>query len=379
MRIQNGQIFTEDAGFKTGSIDIDGNRIRAVSYTDTPDKAGSIDATGLYVIPGLTEIHFHGCKGYDFCTADEKGLEEMAKYQLSRGITQICPTSMTLSEESLTRAFKMAAEYNRKEHAGAKLVGINMEGPFISYEKKAAQNGKYIVKPDVDTFLRLQAAADGLIKLCDIAPETEGAMDFIKRLHKDVHISLAHSTAGYDMAMAAFEAGADHVTHLYNAMNPFLHRHPGIVGAASDSEKVFVEMIGDCLHLSPSVCRATLKMIGDDRLCLISDSIEACGMPDGQYMLGGLEATKAGDKVCLTGTDTLAGSAVDLMSVMVSQVKLAGIPLTSAVKCAAVNPAKSIGIYDDYGSIVPGKFANIVLLNKELEIAGIIYQGRLLD
>ena len=369
MIIKNGKVFTEEAKFVEKELLIDGDKISSTVIGEV------IDATGLYVIPGLTDIHFHGCVGYDFCDGTQEVLEKMAEYELENGITTICPASMTFSEEQLTDIFANAASY--KSEKGATLVGINMEGPFISMEKKGAQNGEYIHRPDADMFERLQTAANGLIKLCDIAPEVDGAMDCIERISDKVTVSLAHTAADWDIATEAINKGAKHVTHLYNAMPPYSHRAPGVIGAACDNENVMVELICDGIHSHPSTVRTTFKMFGDDRIILISDSMEACGLEDGQYSLGGQEVTVKGNLAILTELGNIAGSVTNLMKCMRKAVKEMGIPLESAVKCATMNPAKAIGIYDMYGSLSVGKQADVVLLDEDLEIKYIIKAGEI--
>lgn len=367
MIIKNGLVFTEDAKFEQKDLYLEHDKIS--------DRAEGevLDAEGLYVIPGLTDIHFHGCVGYDFCDGTQEALEKMAEYEMLNGITTICPASMTFPEDLLTKIFKNAADYENAH--GATLVGINMEGPFISMEKKGAQNGEYIHKPDAEMFYRLQDAAKGLIKLCDIAPETEGAMECIETIANDVRVSLAHTAADYDISAEAFRKGAKHVTHLYNAMMPYSHRAPGLIGAACDDENVMVELICDGVHSHPSTVRTTFKMFGDDRIILISDSMMACGLGDGQYTLGGQDVTLKGNVATLTELGNIAGSVTNLMKCMKTAVQEMHIPLESAIKCATANPAKAIGIYDRYGSLAPGKQADVVLLDKNLEIKYIIKSG----
>lgn len=257
----------------------------------------------------------------------------------------------------------------------ASLVGINMEGPFISAEKKGAQAAAYIRLCDAGLFRRLQKASGNLIKLVDIAPETEGALDFIDALKDEVTISLAHSAANYDIALEAYKRGARHVTHLYNAMPPFTHRAPGIVGAALDSPQCMAELICDGVHIHPSTVRAAFRMFGDDRLILISDSMRAAGMKDGSYTLGGQAVSVKGKFATLVSDGTLAGSVTNLMDCMRTAVKEMQLPLESMVACATANPAKAIGIYDRYGSISAGKIANLVLLDHDLNIKRIIING----
>lgn len=340
---------------------------------ETSETAVIIDASDLYAIPGLTDIHFHGCVGYDFCNGTKEAIQAMAEYQGNNGITTICPATMTLSEEQLETICQAAKEY--QSETGAILCGINMEGPFISTAKKGAQNAKYIHKPDVEMFERLQEKSGNLFKLVAIAPEEEDAMEFIKATKDKVVLSVAHTTADYDIAKEAMEQGASHVTHLYNAMPPFSHRAPGVVGAAFDSPGCEVELICDGIHIHPSMVRATFQMFGDNRVILISDSMEATGMPDGTYSLGGQKVIKVGNHANLED-GTLAGSATNLMDCVRTVVKKMGIPLETAIKSAAVNSAKSIGIYDQYGSLETGKTANIVLLNKELEIVNVWIKGK---
>lgn len=369
MIIKNGLIFSEAGQFENGDLYITGGQITESGEGEV------IDASGLYVIPGLTDIHFHGCVGYDFCDGTKEALTNMAEYQLKNGITTICPASMTFSEEQLTEIFGNAADYSSDK--GATLVGINMEGPFISMEKKGAQNGAYIHKPDAEMFFRLQDVAKGLVKLVDIAPEVEGAMECIEQIQDKVRVSLAHTNADFDVADEAFKKGAKHVTHLYNAMPPYSHRAPGVIGAACDNEQVMVELICDGVHSHPATVRTTFKMFGDNRIILISDSMMACGLEDGQYTLGGQDVTVKGNLATLTELGNIAGSVTNLMKCMCKAVKEMQIPLESAVKCATVNPAKAIGIFDKYGSITPGKVADIVLLDKELEIQYIIKSGKI--
>ncbi len=251
-----------------------------------------------------------------------------------------------------------------------------MEGPFISLARKGAQNGDYVHRPDADLFRELNAASGGLVKILAIAPEEPGAMECIEELKDEVVLSVAHTTADYETASKAFQNGVHHVTHLYNAMSGLSHRSPGVVGAAADHEAVEAELICDGIHIHPVTVRQTFKMFGDDRIILISDSMEATGMPDGEYALGGQKVIKKGNYATLED-GTLAGSATNLMDCLRTAVLKMGIPLESAVKCAAVNSARSVGIYDSYGSITPGKTANMVLLKEDdLSTVQVILKGK---
>ena len=370
MIIRNANVFKECGWFELDDIYIED----AQFVSKTTGKHEVMDGSNLFAIPGLVDIHFHGCVNYDFCDGTPESLKAIAKYEASCGVTAIAPASMTLPEEILLKIFKNAANY--KQQDGAALVGINMEGPFLSEKKKGAQNSSYLHKPDMDMFKRLEKAADGLIKLVDVAPEEPGALEFINELKNTVTVSIAHTTADYNTAKIAFEAGASHVTHLYNAMPVMTNREPGVVGAACDHPNCrYVELICDGIHIHPAMVRNTFKMFGDDRIVLISDSMMATGMPDGQYALGGQPVRKDGNRAVIMDTGTLAGSVTNLMDCLRTAVKEMEIPLEKAVKCATMNPAKAIGIYDKYGSITPGKTANLVLLNKDLEIKNVILNG----
>lgn len=368
MIIRNAHLFHEDAAFHDGDLFIQDDRIAAQAAGET------IDGAGLYAIPGLTDIHFHGCVGYDFCDGTEEAISAIAAYEAKNGVTQICPATMTQPEDTLQQICAAAKAHDNRE--GAALVGINMEGPFISKEKKGAQNEKYIHAPDLELYRRLQKASGNLFKLVAIAPEVEGAMDFIKETKDEVVLSIAHTAADYETAKAAIDAGASHLTHCYNAMMPFSHRAPGVIGAASEAH-IEAELICDGIHIHPSVVRATFKLFGDDRVILISDSMMATGMADGEYMLGGQDVTVRGNKATLHD-GTIAGSATNLMDCMRTAVKKMDIPLGTAVKCAAVNPAKSIGIDREYGTLAVGKMANLVLLDEDLNIRYVILKGKIL-
>ena len=328
MIIKNARVFTEDGSF--------------------------------IMIPGLVDIHFHGCKGADMCDGTKEALDVITAYEASIGVTSVCPATMTIQRDELLSVMKNAGDYTY--HGGAHLVGINMEGPFISPSKKGAQAAENIMRCDYDYFCELQDAAHGLIKLVDIAPEEPGAIDFIDRVRGSVVVSIAHTAADYDTAVEAIEHGASHATHLYNAMPPLHHRNPGVIGAVRDSEKCHAELICDGVHIHPSVIRATFAMFGAKRMILISDSMRAT-----VTVRGPLATLHDG---------TIAGSATNLMDCMRFTVRQAGIPLEEAIMCATANPAKEIGIYDEAGSISAGKRADFVLLNDDLDIVSVYIDGK---
>lgn len=369
MRITGGKVFDLERGFVERDVAFEGGLI-----TEGSGDGETFDASGSYVIPGLTDLHFHGCMGEDFSDASAEGLRVMAEYELSRGVTQICPAGMTLPEEQLIKVCRTAAEHKRADVKGAELVGINLEGPFLSEAKKGAQNGAWLHAPDTGMFRRMYEASEGLVKLVSVAPELTGAIDFIKEVSRDAVVSIAHTTADYDTASEAIGAGARQITHLFNAMPAFSHRAPGVVGAAFDAPECRVELISDGVHIHPAVIRAVFKMFGAERVILISDSLRGAGMPDGQYTLGGQDiVVRAPLATLLDGT--IAGSVTDLMGCLKKAVSF-GIPLHDAVRAAAVNPAKAIGIFDTYGTLETGKAANAVVLDDELNVAAVFLRGQ---
>lgn len=376
MLIKNAYVFNEDKKFHIQDIAFSGESFSDASSVDPQEPF--LDASGLYAIPGLIDIHFHGCMGYDFCDGTPDAIHQIAKYEASAGVTRICPATMTVSEENLMQIMESANIYASESfhESEAAFAGINMEGPFISESKKGAQASKHIRHCDSALFETLQRTSGGQIRLVDIAPEEDGALPFIDRQKGQVTISIAHSAADYNAANIAFQHGASHVTHLYNAMTSFSHREPGIVGAAFDNKHVNVELICDGIHLHPATVRATFQLFSDERIILISDSMRATGLADGEYTLGGQNVTVRGKHATLTENGALAGSVTNLMDCMITAVKEMDIPLESAVACATCNPARAIGIYDQCGSISPGKSADLVLLDKNLQVKSIFLRGK---
>ena len=397
MIIKNARVFTEDNCFVYGDVAVEDGRFTEVPQTADTCTDGNkctrgkapeensvknnegnsdgkiLDASGLILIPGLVDIHFHGCRGADMCDGTTEALDVITAYEASVGVTSVCPATMTIPQDELLCVMKNAGDYTY--HGGAHLVGINMEGPFISPSKKGAQAAENIMQCDYEYFRQLQDAASDLIKLVDIAPEEPGAFEFINKAKDEVVISIAHTAADYDTAKKAIEHGASHATHLYNAMPPLHHRNPGVIGAVRDSQKCHAELICDGVHIHPSVIRATFAMFGAERMILISDSMRATGLEDGEYTLGGQPVTVRGNLATLHD-GTIAGSATNLMDCMRFAVKQAGIPLEDAIMCATANPAKEINIFDETGSISVGKKADFVLLNDALDIIGVYIDGK---
>ena len=375
MIIRNAKVYTPQHTFSVQDLVIRNGRIVPHAMAEPGEQV--IDADGLYALPGLVDIHFHGAVGHDFCDADPEGLQAIADFEASKGVLAICPATMTFSEEILNGIMDVAAAH--KNERGADLVGINMEGPYISPKKVGAQNPKYVMAADAGMFHRLNERSGGLIKLVDVAPDEPGNMDFIKECSKEVCISIAHTCTDYDTAKAAFAAGANHMTHLYNAMPGINHRDPGPIIAALE-DGAMVELITDGVHIHPAVVRFTFNTFGDDHVVLIADSMMACGLPDGAYSLGGQAVTVRGPRATLTEhPDTIAGSATCLYDCMRHAVLQMGVPLESAVRAASENPARCIGIEADYGSLAEGRIGNVILADADLNIRTVIRHGEVLE
>ena len=366
MIIKGGKVFQEDGSFLEQTLYINDHRL--VDKAEYQDDEKVIDAEGLLVLPGLVDIHSHGAAGEDFSDGNPEGLKKILQYEKRCGITSYCPTSMTFPKERLRQIF--ASIKGAQTEEGAKVVGINMEGPFLDPAKKGAHVEEWIAAPDAAFVRELNQEVDGLVRLVTLAPNMEGAEEFIKEMHEEVCISLGHTAADYDCASRAMKLGAHHVTHLYNAMQPFGHRAPGLIGAAMDDPECMVELICDGYHIHPSAIRAAFRLFGPERVILISDSMRATGMENGTYELGGQEVTVK-DRKAVLKDGTLAGSATNLYGCMCKAIEF-GIPLEQAIMAATANPARSIGIFDRVGSIRIGKQADLLLVSENLELKRVI-------
>ena len=363
MFYKNARIFTSDFCFREGAFEVVDGTFGAVLPEEVP--ADAVDLQGAIVIPGLIDVHSHGNSAADFSDGDYEGLKAMAAYYAKVGVTSFAPTSMTLPYETLAVAFANARRLADEKPEGlAVLRGIQMEGPYFSYKKRGAQNPDYLKEPDFEGFKALQDACGGLIRIVDIAPELPGAVEFVEKAKELCTVSVAHTDANYDEARAVFDAGATHLTHLYNAMPGIHHRNPGVIPAAVENPNVRAELICDGLHVHPASVRLAFSMFGGERMILVSDSGRCCGMPDGsKFELGGQDAWLR-DGVARLGDGTIACSATNLYDSMVNAIRF-GVREEDAVRASSWNPACAIGAEAAVGSIESGKVADFIVCSAD--------------
>lgn len=373
MILKNATVINENFEPEKLDIRLDGDKIAEAA----PNLSGAdeIDLTGKTVLPGLIDIHIHGSMGSDVCDATFDAIETMSKHLASNGVTSFAPTSMSISIDRLKKVMKNLGE-NAAKVTGARAVCVNMEGPYFSPAKCGAQDPAVMHSPDADEVKMLDECAGGLIKLVDLAPELDGSIDFVKKMSGGKYVlSVAHTSATYDEAMEGYKNGMTHTTHLYNAQTGYNHREPGVVGAVFDSEtKPTAELICDGIHIHPAVIRTTFKILGEDRVCLISDALPPAGLPDGDYTLGGSPIIVKGGIARVPG-GALAGSTTNVYQCMKNCIAF-GVPFKSAVKAATINPAKVIGMDNEIGSIAAGKRADLLVLDSELNISMVIIGGK---
>ena len=366
MIIGNAKVFI-DGKFIPGSVTLENGIITAIGN----EAAYDVDAKGQYLVPGFVEVHSHGAMGGDFSDGKAEDMAKMSRYYAQNGVTSYLATTMTLKEHTLTPAMEVIRDFVRPAD-GAKCAGIHLEGPFLCYNKRGAQAAENLHLPDADMFDRLNKASGGKVKLVTVAPETEGAMEFIRKVSPVCTVSLGHTEADYDTAMEAYKNGASHATHLFNSMPSLHHRTPGVIAAAFDSGAT-AELICDGLHIHPGVIRMASALFGE-KLVVISDSLRCAGMPDGEYELGGQPIEMKNGKATLKGSSTLAGSSTNLLQELKNLVAF-GMPLETALTAMTIAPARAVRLDGKIVSIAIGKAADLLLLDENLNLTATYIDG----
>ncbi|MBO4837237.1 MAG: N-acetylglucosamine-6-phosphate deacetylase [Clostridia bacterium] len=372
--IVNGIILLPD-GEVTGKVLVFGDRIHGIT-DNVPAGCEAIDAGGLYISPGFVDVHIHGYLGADASDGDPAGLGKMASGILKNGVTSFLPTTMTVPWEQMEAAFgairAFMAESAEADFAAAQALGCHAEGPFINPVRKGAQAADAILPPDAG---KLLPWAD-VIRLVTLAPEMPGAAGCIRILRGRMRVSVGHTDADYDTVMEALDAGADHFTHTFNAMTGLGHRAPGTAGAALTSD-AYCELIADTFHVHRALF-TLLRRCAGDRLVLITDCTRAGGMPDGEYTLGGQPIYLHGIE-CRLADGTIAGSVLRMNDAVRNYRDASGAPLYEAVACASLHPARSIGMEDRKGSLLPGRDADLLLMDGDCRIHALYKKGRQQD
>lgn len=333
-----------------------------------------IDAKNNYIAPGLVDIHIHGYLGADASDGTDEAIKTMAQGIVKNGVTSWCPTTMTVSKDEIETAFSAVRQVKNSDgYYGARILGVNSEGPFINPLKKGAQAEEHILRPDADFVLKHR----DIIKLFTVAPEVDGAVECIEKVsaESDILISMGHTNATYEEALGGVRSGVRHTTHLFNAMTALNHRNPGVVGAALSADNVSCELIADTFHIDKGLFDLVYKIKGD-KLCLITDCIRAGGMPDGDYTLGGQPVKKEGIK-CLMPDGTIAGSVLTLNQAVKNLFDNSDLTISQAVNCASLNPAKAVGEEKSIGSITVGKRADIIIIDENFNVLTTILGGNI--
>lgn len=369
--IINGKVILENS-IKELNVFFEDGKITEVSDR-TPTDENVIDAEGLYVAPGMIDVHTHGRNGSDTMYATFKDLNNISVSELKTGVTSFLPTTMTMPAEDIKKA--IAAGYDNKDKVeGAKILGMHLEGPFFSVKYKGAQPEECMIAPTVENYLSFAGEHPDFIKKISLAPEIVGALDLIKYLREqNVVVSMGHTDATYEEAVKAIEAGATSGTHTYNAMTPLKHREPGVVGAVMLHDEVYAELILDGIHVSFPAAKILSKMKGADKLILITDSLEAAMLPDGTYELGNQKVyVKDGQARLKSGN--LAGSTANLNQCVRNAYKHLDLPLYEAVGYATKNAADHLGL-NDYGRIKEGCVADMIFIDDDINIHRVILNG----
>ncbi|PGY11139.1 N-acetylglucosamine-6-phosphate deacetylase [Bacillus sp. AFS031507] len=368
------QVYSEDILIENGFIKINNGKIVEIGSMEELEKENEfeiIELPGHYkAIPGLIDVHIHGVNGADTMDATKEALDIMVTALPKEGTTSFLATTMTQEGKQIENALINAGQYIEEQQSigKAEILGLHLEGPFVNSKRAGAQPIQHIIDPDLDLFQKWQNLTNGNIKLVTLAPERPGGLEMIRYLKSNgIIASIGHTDATFDEVDEAIDAGANHVTHLFNQMRGLHHREPGVVGAAFLRDELKAEIIVDGVHVRPEMVKLAFKQKKSEGLILITDSMRAKCLKNGKYDLGGQEVTVKNGKAILED-GTLAGSILKLGHAVKNIIAYTGCPLEDAIEMASVNPAKQLNIYDRKGSIAVGKDADIVILDEEMEV-----------
>ncbi|MFQ3838279.1 N-acetylglucosamine-6-phosphate deacetylase [Staphylococcus pseudoxylosus] len=375
--IANGRIYTENETIEHGYILVEDGKITQITEGEYQGDLTTIDVKGQHVLPGFIDIHMHGGYGEDAMDASFEGLKHLSESLLSEGTTSFLATTMTQSDDNIIKALKNIVNYQAQQDAlnAASIVGIHLEGPFISEYKVGAQNPAYVQRPSVEKVQQFQEIANNQIKVMTFAPEVEGADETLSTLHDQINFSIGHTVATFDEVNEAVAHGAKHVTHLYNAGTAFEHRNPGLSGAAWVNDELSTESIVDGIHSHPASVKIAYKQKGNKRFFLITDAMRAKGMPDGEYDLGGQNVVVKGSEARLT-SGALAGSILKMNEGLKNLIEFTGAPLDDLWRVTSLNQAIALKIEGEKGSIAIGKDADIVVVDDDIQVLTTIKSGK---
>ena len=372
--IKNAHLVSPGVDLFDAALELENGRIKRVLAADEPLPKGCevFDAAGRMVVPGFIDTHVHGGMGYDVTGDDGKGVGIIAEAKLKEGVTSFCPTTLTLPEEQLAAAMRNIEAY-RLAPTGSKVIGTHLEGPFVNPECAGAQNPAYIRRADINEVLRLHAISP--VALVTYAIEPEGSLTFTKQLHEaGIRGSCGHTNATYAQFREAMELGLLRLTHFCNQMTRLHHREIGLVGAGIMEDDVAIEMICDTIHLCPDMIRLAFKVKPINKILLITDAMEATGLPDGNYHLGGLAVTVADGAARLVSNGALAGSTLRLNDALRHAFEETGLPLKELVKTTSWNQAQDLGL-TGLGKLEAGYAADIVVLDEAFKVEAVFVDG----
>ncbi len=378
--ITGGRIITPLEELEEGFIAVRGTRISQMGPMEkmpsVPAGIKEIDARGCFVIPGLIDIHTHGAQGFDVMDGTEEALQAVTRHKLSRGTTGWVGTTVTSSRENILEAIRGFKQYFQRNPEEGVLLGLHLEGPYISTAKKGAQNEEFIRVASISEYREWREELGPYLRVITLAPEIEGAEEVIKEAAADgVLVAAGHTNATYQETRQAMDHGMSHAAHFFNGMRSLHHREPGVVGAFLENSEATLELILDGAHLHPAIVRLVWKVAGPERTVLVTDSMRAAGMEDGEYELGGQEVNIEGG-IARLKDGTLAGSSLDLDQALLTLLEVAEVDLKTALPAATINPARCLGLDRERGSLEPGKRADIVLLDEKMNPQTTLYGGR---